>query len=207
MARNKDYDYFKKFVEQVGYCSQSAGLLHEIVKQFNPKLMEKNLKELHKIEHTADFKKHEMMQQLASEFIAPIEREDIVQLSQSIDDITDDIEDVLITMYMYNITRIKPEVLKFTSLISTCCAALQTAMQEFHNFKKSTTLMDKLIEVNRLEEQGDSLYLETVRQMYLNVTNPTELYIWSVIFEKLEKCADSCEHVADAVESICMKNS
>lgn len=207
MARNKDYDYFKKFVEQVGYSYQSAELLHEIVKQFNPKLMEKNLKELHKIEHIADIKKHEMMQQLASEFIAPIEREDIVQLSQNIDDITDDIEDVLITMYMYNIVRIKPEVSKFTSLITTCCTALQTAMQEFHNFKKSTTLMDKLIEVNRLEEQCDTLYLETVRQMYLNVTNPTELYIWSVIYEKLEKCTDSCEHVADAVESICMKNS
>lgn len=207
MTRYKDYDYFEKFVEQVACSYQSAKLLHEIVKQFNPKQMDQNLKALHNIEHTGDLIKHEMMQQLATTFIAPIEREDIVQLAQNIDDVTDDIEDVLITIYMHNILRVKPEISKFTALIATCCAALLAAMKEFHNFKKSTTLKDKLIEVNRLEGQCDALYFDTVRQMYLNVANPTELSSWSVIYEKLERCTDRCEHVADAMESIIMKNS
>lgn len=207
MSKNKDFDYYLQFVKLVNYSSQSALLLHDILKNFNVKQLEKKLIELHNIEHDADLGKHEMMQHLAVEFIAPIEREDIVMLAQNIDDITDSIEDVLITIHMYNITRMKPEVEKFTSVIASCCQALQTAMKELPNFKKSTTLSDKLIEVNRLEETCDSLYYDTVHQLFLNTTAPIDLFIWSDIYAKLEHCTDACEHVADIIESVVMKNS
>ena len=34
-----------------------------------------------------------------------------------------------------------------------------------------------------------------------------ELMIWREIFDRMEKCCDACEHVANAVESIIMKNT
>lgn len=203
----KEYNYYEKFVELVEFSLNSALILKDTLDNFNPRVMDKKLKEMHTIEHSADLAKHEMMQRLATEFIAPIEREDIIQLSQDIDDITDAIEDVLIKMHMYNITRVKPEAAKFTQLICNCCSALKTAMQEFHNFKKSTTLKEKLIEVNRLEEAGDALYYDTVHQLFSNSTDPIELFIWSDIFSRFEKCADACEHAADTIESVVMKNS
>lgn len=207
MAKNKGYDYFNAFIEQTDYAYQSAKLLHKIVKDYSLKEMDNNLKEMHLIEHSADLSKHEMIKQLSKEFIAPIEREDIVHLAQQIDKVTDDIEDVLIAIHMYNINRMKPEVTKFTFSITVCCNTLLTVMKEFPHFKKSTIITDKLIEVNRLEEQCDRLYYDTVHQMFLNVTTPNELYIWSSIYEKLEHCTDSCEHVADVMESIILKNS
>ena len=30
---------------------------------------------------------------------------------------------------------------------------------------------------------------------------------WREIFDKLEKCADACEHVGDSIETIVMKNN
>lgn len=207
MLKNKNYDYFNSFVVQTNYAYQSSKLLHEIVKQFNPKLMPTHLTQMHDIAHSADLSKHEMMRQLTKEFIAPIEREDIVRLAQILDKVTDDIEDVLIAIHMYNINRMKPETTKFTSLIMVCCSTLLIVMKEFHNFKKSTMISSKLIEINRLEEQCDTLYYDTVHQLYLNTTNPIELSIWSSVYEKLERCTDSCEHVADLLESIIMKNT
>lgn len=207
MSKLKDYDYFNKFVELVDYSYQSAIALHELAKNYNPRIVEQKLKEMHTLEHDADLSKHDMMQHLVTEFIAPLEREDIVQLSQNIDDITDAIEDVVITLHMYNVNRVKPEFEKFTTLIVNCCSALQIALKELHNFKKSTTLKDKLIEVNRLEENGDTLYYNTVHLLYQNVKDPIELFVWSDIYAKLEKCSDACEHVADIIESVVMKNS
>ena len=207
MAKHNEFDYYKKFVELVGFSLESAVILKNTLANFNPRVIDKKLAEMHVIEHNADLAKHEIMQRLAKEFIAPIEREDIVNLSQDIDDVTDSIEDVLIIIHMYNITRIKPEIAKFTNLICDCCSALIDALQEFHNFKKSKTLMNKLIEVNRLEEDADRLYYETVHQLFCNSTDPIELFVWSDIFSKLEKCADACEHAADTIESIVMKNS
>ena len=35
----------------------------------------------------------------------------------------------------------------------------------------------------------------------------SEIMVWREIFIYLEKCVDACEHVADTVESVVMKNS
>ena len=50
-----------------------------------------------------------MMAVLVKAFITPIEREDIILLSQSIDEVTDKIEDVLIRIYINNVQQIRPE--------------------------------------------------------------------------------------------------
>lgn len=207
MSRKKDYNYFNKFVELVDYSCKSADILHKTVTNFNVNDIEKKLEELHKLEHSADLEKHELMNHLATEFIAPIEREDIVSISQKIDDITDAVEDVLIKIHMFNISVIKPEVFEFTELIVKCCDALKVAMEEFYNFKKSSTLQKKIIETNRLEETGDTLYYNTVHNLYLHSKDPIELLVWTEIFDRLEKCCDACEEVANDIESIVMKNS
>jgi len=207
MQKHRDYDYFDQFIQLVNYSYESAVFLQEVTKTYQPMQLPLHLKAMHKIEHNADIGKHEMMKHLAVEFIAPLEREDIVLLSQNIDNITDSIEDVLITIHMYNVNKIKPELRSFTSLIVSCCQALVSAMKELRNFKKSGTLKDRLIEINRLEETGDKLYYDTVHQLYQNVKDPIELYVWSELYAKLEKCTDACEHVADTLESLIMKNT
>lgn len=207
MVKNKYYNYFDKFVELVGYSCKCAEILNDTLTSFNYDVLEEKVGELHNIEHAGDLAKHEMMAQLAVEFIAPIEREDIVSLSQEIDDITDAIEDVLIKIHMFNISSIKPEVLQFTDLIKRSCNTLKVVMGEFSNYKKSSTLNDRIIEVNNLEEEGDRLYHKIMRNLYVNSKDPVELLVWTEIYDLLEKCCDACEETADVVESIVMKNS
>lgn len=207
MARNKNYDYYGKFVELVDFSCKCADLLDSALTSFDLSKMDDYLKKMHHIEHTADLAKHDLMTQLAGEFIAPLEREDIVKLASEIDDITDTIEDVLIKIHMYNVQSIRPEVLEFSKLISKCCASLKIALEELHNFKKSSTLKAKIIEVNDLEEVGDALYYNTVYKLYRNNETATDLFIWTEIYSLLEKCCDACEEAADMVESVVMKNS
>lgn len=207
MARKKNYDYYGAFVKLVDYSCECANLLNETLNHFDLSKMEENLKTMHTIEHTADLAKHELMEQLSIEFIAPLEREDIVKLAQEIDDITDTIEDVLIKLNMYNVVSLRPELLEFSNLIVQCCVSLKVALEELHNFKKSSTLKSKIIEVNDLEEKGDSLYYNSVYKLYRNNETAADLFIWTEIFSLMEKCCDACEEAADMVESVVMKNS
>lgn len=207
MTKKKDYNYFDKFVELVDYSCKCSEILHETLVNFEAATLEKKVQELHSIEHAGDLAKHEMMGQLVKEFITPIEREDIVTLSQEIDDITDSIEDVLIKMHMFNITSIKPEVLEFTKLIEKSCKSLKVVFEEFPHYRKSSTLKEKIIEVNDLEEVADKLYYSTVHNLYVSSKDPVELLVWTELYELLEKCCDTCEITADMVESIVMKNS
>ncbi|WP_040212165.1 DUF47 domain-containing protein [Clostridium polynesiense] len=207
MAIKRGNDYYGMFVELVEFSCSAASMLHNTLLNFSTEALPSKIEEIHKIEHAADIKKHEMMEKLAKEFITPIEREDIILLSQEIDDVTDTIEDVLIKIFMFNISSIRKEALDFTSAIVKCTGELKKVMEEFRNFRKSKTIHQSIILVNDLEEECDKLYTDGVRSLYVNSKEPVELMTWTEIFDRLERCSDACEHVANAVESIIMKNS
>lgn len=84
---------------------------------------------------------------------------------------------------------------------------MEGMMKEFRNFRKSDSISDKIVEINRLEEEADSLYYKAVRKLYLHSKDPVELMVWREIFDRMEKCCDTCEHVANLIEGIIMKNT
>lgn len=203
----RDYNYFKALEEMSGFSVKAAEKLCEILSNYNPTKVMQEISELHKIEHAEDEKKHELMKKLVKEFITPIEREDIVTLAQMLDDVTDAIEDVVQKMYIFNVVKLRPEAVDFINLISDCCKVLVEVMTEFNNFKKSKTIKNGIVRINELEEKGDELYLKSVRRLYVESTDAAELMVWTTIFDAFEKTCDSIEHVANAVESVIMKNS
>ena len=207
MKRKHSFNYFEAFVKLSEYSLSSAEILHNTLSNFEPDKSPQRLKEMHEIEHSADLAKHVIINHLVKEFLPPIEREDIISLSQEIDDVTDSVEDVLLFISMFNIKSLRPEVLKFTELISICCKSMYDALVEFQNFKNSKTLHDKIIEINRLEEEGDGLYFDMMQNLFATSKDPVELMTWSEIIHRLEKCCDNCEDVADIIEQIVMKNS
>ena len=207
MSKKKDSYYFENFVTCVEYSSRAARMLEENLIHFRRENLKDRLDEIHRVEHDADQKKHEMMGVLVKAFITPIEREDIILLSQSIDEVTDKIEDVMIRLYINNVKDIRPEAVEFAALLIQCCEALSQMMQEFENFKKSKTLHECLIRINEREEQGDRLFIKSMRKLHKETDNVIDIIAWREIFNYLEKCCDACEHVADAVESVIMKNT
>lgn len=208
MARRQQVDYFKGFVDLVEYCCSASRNLVKTFINFEARKLPETMEYLHnEIEHKGDLAKHELMFQLAHEFIAPIEREDIIDLAQGIDDVTDSIEDVVMRLYMFNISSIREEALPFANVIVKCCDCLKKAMIEFRNFHKSTTIHGILVEINHLEEEGDQLYTQALRNLYVNCKDPVEIMAWTETFDHLEKCCDACEDVAEIVESVIMKNT
>ena len=207
MLGKKDNNYFEMLAELVDYSCKAATLLQSTLANFNLDEIEEKINEMHNIEHTADIKKHDMMNKLAKEFITPIERGDIVDMANYIDNVTDGIEEVLIRIYMYNIKDIKQEAIEFSNIIIKNCDQLNKIMKEFHYFKKSSEIHKLIIDINALEEEGDRLYFSTLRNLYISSKDPIELMTWTDTFKYFEKCCDACESVANLVESVIMKNS
>lgn len=207
MARKKDNNYYDMFVENVEYACNAAKMLQKVFENYDVKELPQHIEAMHAIEHGADVAKHTMMEKLLKEFITPIDREDIMDLSSTIDDVTDSIEDVLLRLYMFNIVTLRPEVTAFTKVIVDCCTALKSMLEEFSNFRKSKTIHAKIVEINHLEEVGDKLYAEATRALYLNGSSTPEVLAWTTLFDRLEKCCDKCEDVADVVERVILKNS
>jgi len=162
---------------------------------------------MHNIEHAADLKKHDMMDKLLKEFITPIERGDIAELAHEIDNVTDAIEDILARIYMFNITSMRREALDFANVIIKNCNELKGLMKEFRNYKKSQEIQKLIVNINGLEEEGDKLYIMSIRNLYTTSKDPIELMTWTDTFKYFERCCDACETAANVVESVIMKNS
>ena len=207
MGYRKDNNYFEMLAELVNYSCNAATLLNDTLTNFNSLELPKKIDMMHEIEHTADLKKHDMMNKLAKEFITPIERGDIIELAHQIDNVTDAIEDILVRIYIFNISTVRPEALEFCNLIIKCCDELEKLMKEFQNFKKSSTIHSSIISINDLEEVGDKLYTSSLRTLFTSNLSATEIMTWKDIIEYFEKCCDDCEDAANVVESVVMKNS
>ncbi len=207
MAKKQDAYYFDTFVACVDHACSAAAILNQTFQDFHPDTLQSQLSSIHAEEHAADCKKHDLMEALAKAFITPIEREDIILLAQHIDELVDKIEDILIRSYCHNIRSIRPDAVKISALVMDCCAAVRDLMVEFANFKRSKTLREKLIHINNLEEEGDKLFINAIRDLHVNCTEPLEVFAWHELYRYLEHCVDACEHVADVVESVVMKNS
>lgn len=207
MAKKENNYYFEAFAKSISYANDAAILLQNIFENYTVTNNKFLLDKMHKIEHAADNVKHELMEHLAKEFLPPLEREDIAELAHTIDEVCDLIEDVLLRIYMYHISDLRPDVRDFTKLIVRCCTNLKEMSTELPNYRKSSTLTQKIKEINSLEEEGDRLYVEATHRLCSEENNPVTIFAWTNIYDRLEKCCDSCEKVADTVELIVLKNS
>ena len=203
----RDNEYFTTFISLSEYACQAARMLIDTMQNYHPEELDKKRIEMHKIEHDCDIAKHQMIEHLAKEFITPIEREDIMEMAHQIDNITDAIEDVMMRLYMFNITSIRSDALEMAQIIEKCCFAVKEALVEFPDFRRSKTLHQYIVEVNRLEEEGDRLYMEATRRLYISDLEAVAVNAWTHVFHIMEKACDACEDVSDVIESVMMKNT
>jgi predicted phosphate transport protein (TIGR00153 family) len=175
---------------------------------YKPEKLEEYMEKMHALEHKGDEVRHNMVKLLAKEFITPIEREDIMAMGDAVDTVTDKIEDVLQKMFMYNVRVVRPDAIEGVDTIIGCTEALKATLEEFSNFKKSKTISEKIIEINRLEEVGDRFYIEATRRVFTDrELSPIEAFSWTHIYHYMEDVLDACEDAADIIEGVIMKNS
>lgn len=208
MGKKHKFDYFDAFEKHSKLAVAEADLLIDTVKSFTEASeLQKSLKLAHEIEHEGDIINHSIYKTIAGDFITPIDREDIVELSQALDDIVDNIEDVMQHFYMYDIHFMHPDAINFAKMIKGETEALDAAMHDFRNFKKSKHFKELIIKVHDLEEEADGLFIKAIRALHTDDRdNPMRVYVWANLFEAMEACCDACEHAANIMSTILLKN-
>ncbi|MBQ9988631.1 MAG: DUF47 family protein [Clostridia bacterium] len=207
MAKKQDVYYYDSFANLMEFACQASAFLHETLDNFVNVDLHERMLAVHEIEHSADLLHHQVLAQLAKEFLAPIEREDIVDLLNKIDTVTDTIEEVHRRLYMYNITEIPEEAVVFANLIAQCCELTRSTVDEFRDFRKSKIINEYIVKVNSLEEEGDKVHYQAIRGLSVSGKDPLYIATWYRMYDFLEECCDACEDVTDTINSVMLKNS
>lgn len=207
MAKVKDNFYFDNFVECIRISREAASKLCDIIENYDNSEIENDIAAIHEIEHRGDLKKHEMTREIVKAFITPIDRDDIIEISTCIDNVTDSIEDIVIGLYTWNIKELRGDVDKFAALIVKCCEVAEMLLSDLNDYKKSKTIMKHIIDLNQLEEEGDDLYIQNIRRIVIESSDPILIMAWREIYRSFEAVCDCCEDLADAVEAIIIANT
>lgn len=205
MAKNT-YDYFDAFIKTAEYACEASQILSSFFGRFKKNEVQDYVVKIHNLEQSADEIKHEFISNISKEFITPFDREDMIGIADEIDNVIDAVDDVMVRVHLYNVDTVSEDAIAFVDLVNKCCLTLCEAIKEFKNYKKSKTIENLLIEVDHIEEKGDKMYFEATRRLYTESTDPVHILKWTFIINGLEKCCDSCEHVANVVRSVLIKN-
>ena len=65
----------------------------------------------------------------------------------------------------------------------------------------------RLVELHRLENEGDETYHKAVAELFHGATDPMIVLKWKDIYVKLEAAVDRCENVANIIESVIIKHT
>ncbi|NEG89339.1 DUF47 domain-containing protein [Bifidobacterium aerophilum] len=207
MARKNDSFYFDGFKQSADYACQAAHLLSDVMHTFDPAQLRERMDDMHRIEQAADEVRHRMLDELVTAFITPFDREDIAELSHILDNVTDSIEGVLDRMYYDNVTVMREDALQMADMVVRACERIAALVGELPQFKRSKTLRELVFDINTIETDADHVFIEAMRTLHTSCDDPMQVLAWHDVYRHLEQCADDCEHVADTVDSIVMKNS
>jgi predicted phosphate transport protein (TIGR00153 family) len=163
------------------------------------------LRTLEELEHKNDETTHRLFIELGSNFITPLDREDIHYLATSLDDIADYIWGAAKRIVNYQIDDQYNTLPQFAEIISKSIAAINTAVYGLRGLKNLRDITASCVIVNSLENAADDLLDSTMLKLFSSNISAVELIKQKDIFQMLEVVTDKCEDAANVVESIIIK--
>ncbi len=199
----REEQYFSLFKQMTSYIIDASRALVEMLADKNGDYG-KHAANVKAIEHACDDLTHSISVRLNKSFITPFDREDIYMLSGALDDIVDLINDTSRAMVMYDVHESTPHARGFAEVIQAMAVQLHEIISVL---ERPTGIDQRLIEIHRLENEGDDIYHRAIGELFHNETNAMTVIKWKEIYEKLESTVDRCESVANIIESVIIKNA
>ena len=198
----KDREFFGLFEAAADTALQAANLLDRMLAEHpdHPELPER----IRELEHTGDRITHDLVHRLHMTSVTPIDREDILHLASALDDITDLVEEVADLFVLYKIEAPMVQAQELAHLLALACAELAQAMQLL---RSSGDFSANIVEVNRLENEGDRVSREAVASLFDGGIDPMVVIRWKDVFERLEEGIDATERTANVLEGIRLKSA
>jgi len=157
-------------------------------------------------ESTGDTFVHEIIKELNDTFITPIEREDLLHLAMSMDDVLDGLEATAALFEMYSITQADEYMLQFVEALQASVVEIDLAV-DLLSSKKLPKIREHAIKIKDLESKCDNILRQSIKNLFNVEKDPIRIIQYKEIYENLEDVADNCQSVANTLETIIMKNA
>jgi uncharacterized protein len=201
---NRPYDSdLMALVEESGRNVQRCGLLlHDLLRDYPERAA--LAQDMKVCEQEGDRITHDIIHRLAGRgrVHAPFDAGDGFTLAGALDDVVDHAEHVAAQLGLYAVEAPMEQAVDFTEVL---VGAGEQIAQALRCLRTGTEMGPHLVEIHRLENEGDRLQRDGVASLFAGGIDPMVVIRWKDIFESLEAAVDACETVAHVLEGISLK--
>ena len=201
----REEKFFELFEDSARNTVKAAKVLNELVDNWEH--IEQRVEEIKELEHVGDTITHEIIARLHRTFVTPLDREDIALLAKSLDDIMDFIDSAACSMGIYKVDSPGKRAKELADIIIQATAEVEHAVLELRHKAKLKEILERCVEINRLENMADVVYRAAMAELFENSTDMAHVIKWREIYEHMESATDRCEDVANVIEGVALKHA
>jgi predicted phosphate transport protein (TIGR00153 family) len=191
----RDEQFFDLFNQLARHLQTTAQLLDQLFAE--PQRTTELVRQIKDVEHQADALTLTINQRIDKSFITPIDREDIHLLASRLDDVIDRLDGTARRVVMLHIDEVREPARQMAGVIRQASGFIAEAVM---SIKKPSDVAMFASKIKALEEEGDTA-------LFAGKPDPIEVIRWKEVYETLEMAIDQCMGVANAVQSISLKNA
>jgi len=155
-------------------------------------------------EHEGDRITHDIIHRLNGSGVGRIRGSpaDWHALATALDDIVDYAEETGDALGLYKVEAPMEQAIRLAEVLAGSGEQVARALRSMGG---GADLASHLVEIHRLENEGDRLMRDGVASLFATGIDPMIVIRWKDIFDSLEQAVDACETVAHILEGLELK--
>ena len=206
MAIKQKTDYFDRLINESEYSLEASKLLKDFLRQYSVSDIFEIQKEIKSLRNSCKAESEEIFKALETEFLPPLDREDIYFLSRSILKVTDTFFDVFQCIYIYNPYALTQDTVRLFEISFDMCTEMHKAICEMKNYRKRDRLQEKINACLGFKENLIEAYETALRSLLSDTNDMRKILSFTKIYDSIRKCFAECEETVLLIETVVMKN-
>lgn len=205
LKSKKDTAIYHLLESQANLATRTAEKFLEMANDFGR--IDHYAKVLEDLEHEGDLLTHELQNKIASTFITPLDKEDLKELSQALDDVADYVEAAAARAQLYKLSAVRVELVSLSELLVQVTKLTEKAVGSLRNgFGKATELKQTLTDIHTVENESDKIFRTALSNLFDEPgIDALTVIKWKEMFDRIETAVDKCEEIAAIIGTILVK--
>ena len=201
----KERRFFELFEHQATVIKKGLDLFEKLIQNYSHR--KELTQQIKDAENDADAVVHQIYQLLNNTFVTPFDREDIQTLVNRMDDVMDLLEKASARMEIYDMPAPPENIGEMLAILQKAFDKISSAVGMLRNWKHRDKIFQICVEVNSLENKGDTLLRASLERLFKDASDPFYVIKAKEIYESLEDAIDRCEDLSNVIETIMIKNA
>src|SRR6266498_4394846 len=200
-VRAKDSEIMKVLDDQASNLVKATTTLVETFSNYSTLKVNNTI--LKGLEREGDEFTHKLFTIIDKTFVTPLDKEDISELTSTIDQVVDGTYGTSDKLLLFEIRKPSSYMQDFARLLLTASQEIYAAVTKLMKLSHPG-LIDHSKNISKCEHEGDKIYRIAIAELF-KADNAIEIIKFKEIYDTLEGALDRSRDVADVIEDIALK--